>query len=375
VTGPATVPEPGAWWVARRTAGGQGPARVHLLVLAPDAGPDERAALARRHAVLQSVEDPRIPPVIGLFDGVGALAISAIDAAPLQRAVDARRDGLQDWRPATIVDSLVEIAETVQAQHAQGRCHGRLSPANVALDLRGRVWLYGWGAEGPADARYVAPEVARGETAGPAADQWAIAAIGLALWTGRTPWTDAAAARRGTLEGSLDALRRSDPAAARVFGRALESLPSSRHPNLQPFRQELLALARRTPGVSDRRGLGTWLVSEAFEGVDDAPTPVPPERGRIHRPLTPLSADPASAADATDVLDGGPSPEAVTVDMGHPVLAEVHVENTDPKEPDAEPTVVGRPRSDALSWAPRVAAVVAISVLAAVMAVTVLWTW
>lgn len=379
VSGPAVVPEPGSWWVARRIMGGsRDPARVHLLVLPADASPDERAALARRHGILAAIEDARIPPVVGLFDGVGALALAAIDAAPLQRAVDARRDGIRELRPATIVDLLVELAESVQAQHAQGRVHGHLSASNVALDSKGRVWIYGWGASTAPDPRYVAPEAARGDAVGTAADQWAIAAIGLALWTGRTPWSDASEARRGTADGLLDVVRRTDPSAARVLGRALESLPSGRHANLQPFRQDLLGLARRTTGVSDRRDLGAWLVSEALEVVDDFPTPVPPERGRIHRPLSPLPAgDAASGADPTDVLDGAVAPEAVTVDMGNPVLAEVRIDVTDPRAADeeSEPTVVARTPPDLAAWAPRIAAVAAISLLVGLMAITVLWTW
>ncbi len=398
VSGPAAVPEPGSWWTARRVmAGSRDPSRVHLLVLPPLATPDDRADLARRHEILRGIDDPRIPTGIALYDGIGALAVAAVDAAPLQAAVDARRDGLYEIRLSTVVDVLLELAETIQAQHAHGRVHGHIAPCNVGLDAHGRVWSFGWGANVAPDPRFIAPECARGEVPGQAADQWALAALGVALLTGRCPWSDTSDAKRGQIDPLLDIVRRTEPAFARVLGRALEHQPTSRHPSVLPFRQDLLALGRKTAGVSATKELGAWLVAAAFDVVDNAPTPVPPERGRIHRPLTPLANDAPSNVDPTEALDGSPTgPDAPTQDLGHGLVAEVRIEVTDPNahtrafaavdeqldevipelvEDDGEVTVVARRADDWDTLAPRIAAVAMVAVLVAVMALTVVLNW
>jgi hypothetical protein len=60
----AVSPEPGAWYVARRS-GGEGTALVRLVP--PGAPAAERAAMQRQVEVLRGLEDPRVPAVLGWY--------------------------------------------------------------------------------------------------------------------------------------------------------------------------------------------------------------------------------------------------------------------------------------------------------------------
>jgi serine/threonine protein kinase len=120
---------------------------------------------------------------------------------------------------------LRETADAVDTAHEVGVVHRDLKPANLLLDDRDRVQVADFGIASAAGAErltltgtilgtagYLAPEQARGETATPASDVYALGVIACELLTGARPPSS-----------------RPEPALARVLARALAERPEERH--------------------------------------------------------------------------------------------------------------------------------------------------
>ena len=134
---PAMVPEPGRWWVARRTGNlRKGPDTVLVRVLDPDADDAERTELQRSYDLLRGIEDPRVPEPVAFFEGMGAIAVAAVSGASLLEAIEARSEGLP-LSEATIVDLLLEVGETLQRaqQSAYNLGHAELTPLHLLAAL------------------------------------------------------------------------------------------------------------------------------------------------------------------------------------------------------------------------------------------------
>ncbi|AVH54913.1 MULTISPECIES: serine/threonine protein kinase [Streptomyces] len=101
------------------------------------------------------------------------------------------------------------ILDVLAAAHRKGLTHGDLSPGHVSVHERGAVTVSGFGLMGATGSprvtapSYAAPEQARGEGTGPAADLWALGAILYAMVEGRPPIQD-----RGRLDATLRAVDR-----------------------------------------------------------------------------------------------------------------------------------------------------------------------
>lgn len=108
---------------------------------------------------------------------------------------DSLEAALRDYGPAAIDDLLPRlraIAETLDAAHAAGQVHGSLHPQYIFVSAD-HTEVVGLGAAAgaavAADGRgrppYAAPEVAAGGAAGPASDQFSLAAIAFEWMFGR----------------------------------------------------------------------------------------------------------------------------------------------------------------------------------------------
>ena len=127
-----------------------------------------------------------------LVDGRVALVMPLLRGGDLARLVAARGH----LAPGEVVTVLAPVAGALGRLHRAGVTHGDLSPGNVLLDLDGRPSLADlgtgrvvgeeptavWGTEG-----YLAPEVLMGEEPGPAADVYALGALGWLCLTGEPP--------------------------------------------------------------------------------------------------------------------------------------------------------------------------------------------
>lgn len=104
---------------------------------------------------------------------------------------------------AAVVAMLSAMLEGLAHAHEEGVVHRDIKPGNVLLDARGRIRLVDFGIARAADGGqatqtgaikgtldYLAPEVFKGERAGPAADIYAVGLIAWELLTGRRACPD-----------------------------------------------------------------------------------------------------------------------------------------------------------------------------------------
>ena len=261
------IPGAGVWYRASRTGlTRRQPAEVLVRLLGPAPTTRELAAVQRQFDVLRAVEDPRFPKAVALYEGSGALAVDAKPGASLGRLVEARVLGDVTMTPATLLDLALDVTEALAHAHGRGFHHGHLSSDNVTLAADGALMVWGLGdAEARPPFSWLPPERARGESATALTDQWSLGALIVSLVTGRTPWSPGvvdADPRGGVIDDFVDPVARQWPALGRLVRRLMDANPTLRFPSLHPVRLELLALARRAGGTSDRRALASWLYQD-----------------------------------------------------------------------------------------------------------------
>ncbi len=334
------VPEPGEWFRARRAGmTRRQPNEVLLRMLPPDASVEARAALQRNHERLSAIDDPRIPKAVAFYEGSGAMAVASVAGVSLSRALEGRRSGSIPMTPATLLDIVVDLAESLQRVHHRGAFHGHVSPEVVWLSTEGRLWIWGFGSPSEeSQERWCPPERARGAALGMAADQWALGAMIASLITGHPPWRGedpAADALRGDPESMVAPVERQWPALGRLLRRMLDPHPQNRFASLHPVRQELLALSRKAGSASGRRELGGILAGELqaapmeVEPATDAGVPAPildEQEAEAPEPSAPASE--AGEAEETEIATVRPVERAnESPDADPPSLVEADLES------------------------------------------------
>jgi serine/threonine protein kinase len=158
----------------------------------------------------------------------------------------------------TIERWITDAGEALAYAHAAGVVHGNLKPAALCFDRELNLYLTdfalaGGGATGPAlfgTPAYMAPEQWRGEPAGPASDQYALAAIAYHLLAGRKPFDgqeDPDRRAANLAEGpppvhqlALQRFKRTLPtAASAVLAKGLAAEPGERHASVLELAQAL----------------------------------------------------------------------------------------------------------------------------------------
>lgn len=167
--------------------------RVAVKVVGADL--DELEVAAREAALSAAAASAHVVTVdalVPLVDGRTALVMPHVRGGPLDRLVRARGH----LGPGEVVTVLAPLASALGRLHDLGVVHGDVSPGNVLLDLDGRPLLGDlglghvvgevspgvWGTDG-----YVAPEVLMGSDPGPAADVYALGALGWLCLSGQVP--------------------------------------------------------------------------------------------------------------------------------------------------------------------------------------------
>ena len=230
---------------------------LKVLPEAVAADPERRARLEREAQLLASLNHPNIATLYGIEESPSgcALVMELIDGETLADRLalgGGPGHGLPTNEALTIAR---QIAEALEAAHAQGIVHRDLKPANVKVRTDGTVKVLDFGlakAIAPAaetgvtvtamsvDAHavagtpaYMSPEQARGETVGPPSDIWSFGVVLYELLTGVSPFARSTTAE--TLASVLESrpdyalLPPGLPVMARhVIRRCLENSPKRR---------------------------------------------------------------------------------------------------------------------------------------------------
>ena len=109
------VPEPGDWYLARRTGlTRKQPTDVVVHLLGPSPEPDALAGLQRAYDRLRQLADERVPAAHAFYEGTGALAVQAVRGAPLDRVIERRATESVAMDPATLLDIALELCEALR---------------------------------------------------------------------------------------------------------------------------------------------------------------------------------------------------------------------------------------------------------------------
>ncbi|GGQ53275.1 hypothetical protein GCM10010267_15250 [Streptomyces griseorubens] len=180
-----------------------------------------------------------------------------IDGTPLDEVL------LQQgtFSPARAARVALDLLDVLDAAHAEAVTHGELSPGQLHLRETGPLIVTGYGVAGTTSAprltapSYAAPEQARNERVGPAADLWALGAILYTMLEGRPPFRDrgrGAATLRGVDRLPLRPPVRCGPLTEVVTG-LLRKEPRER-PGRQVVRDVLTRVLREAPGGGAEAG-------------------------------------------------------------------------------------------------------------------------
>ncbi|MFI2642186.1 serine/threonine-protein kinase [Streptomyces sp. NPDC018610] len=200
------------WYGEDRTT--RRPRLVTRTGLPAGAGPKDArritARVLRASETMALLRPGRVARVVDAGAGADALwtVVEWVDGTPLGELLD-QEGPLPPLRAARIGLGLLDV---LASAHAEGITHGELGPGQVYVRDGGHVVVTGFGLAGATGAArltapsYAAPEQARGERFGPAADLWALGALLHHMVEGRPPFRD-----RGRPEATLRGVERLPP--------------------------------------------------------------------------------------------------------------------------------------------------------------------
>jgi hypothetical protein len=311
---------------------------IALKVL--DAGPGAPEPLMvrfQREGRLQaSLRHPNILTVYeaGESDDGPFLAMRLVDGPTLAQLIEERVLGAR--RSLALLE---QVADALDAAHAAGLVHRDVKPQNVLVAEDDHAYLGDFGlvrreAGGTRTSTgtlagtvaYLAPEVVRGDEAGPAADRYAFAAMAFECLAGARVFprpTDAAVlyAHASEPPPAIGRRRRELPAALDdLFAEALAKEPDARPASARAFTRAVRAVLEQA-GALDLGPPPPLALDEPHDGGATAdtirPLRQPARRTRQRRWLPPAAAALAGAAAATlvalVVLDDEPSGTAEPV--------------------------------------------------------------
>jgi serine/threonine-protein kinase len=158
-----------------------------------------RQRFVREARVAREVRHRHLVPILDLGEARGHqyLAAAYVDGGSLAELIEAR--GQLSVEEA--VQLAAEVASALDALHRGGIVHRDVKPSNVMLDRDGRAAVTDFGlAKGPAytvltkpgqvmgTPDYIAPELIRGESSGPAADVYALGCVVYECLAGTPPY-------------------------------------------------------------------------------------------------------------------------------------------------------------------------------------------
>ncbi|KAF8676206.1 hypothetical protein HU200_047077 [Digitaria exilis] len=176
-------------WLATDEASGE------LLAVKSARAASAAAQLRREGRVLEGLSSPHIVPCLGARAAAGGEYQLLLEFAPGGSLAD--EAGRLDERD--VAAYAADVARGLAYLHGRSLVHGDVKAQNVVIGGDGRARLTDFGCARPVDdstrpiggtPAFMAPEVARGEEQGPAADVWALGCTVVEMATGRAPWSD-----------------------------------------------------------------------------------------------------------------------------------------------------------------------------------------
>ncbi|KAM3331837.1 hypothetical protein ACQJBY_027622 [Aegilops geniculata] len=154
--------------------------------------------LRREGAILSGLCSPHVLPCLGFRAAAGECQLF-LEFAPCGSVADVaeRCGGLLE--ECAVRAYAADVARGLAYLHGRSLVHGDVKARNVVVGADGRAKIADLGcarAVGSSDRpiggtpAFMAPEVARGEEQGPAADVWALGCTVVEMATGRAPWSD-----------------------------------------------------------------------------------------------------------------------------------------------------------------------------------------
>src|SRR5262245_5944197 len=257
---------------------------VALKILAPRFAEDEafRQRLLRESRLAAGLDHPNVIPVYdaGEADGRLYLAMRFVDGTDLRELL--RREGALARERALAIAA--QVADALDAAHAQGLVHRDVKPSNVLLDQqRGREHVYladfgltqtasdGGASDGQllGTADYVAPEQIRGDEIDGRADVYALGCLLFEALTGTVPYSgqsDVAVLYAHLEQEPPSAGERNPslpPAVDHVLARAMAKDPSERQVTCRALVDESRSALGLEAHPAGRRRLALGLVTGA----------------------------------------------------------------------------------------------------------------
>uniref|UniRef100_A0ACD5T7T4 Uncharacterized protein n=1 Tax=Avena sativa TaxID=4498 RepID=A0ACD5T7T4_AVESA len=155
------------------------------------------AALRREQTIMAGLRSQRVVSCIGDRAGRDGSFQLFLEFAPGGSLADevAKAGRLVERR---VRGYAADVAAGLAYLHVESIVHGDIKARNIVLGADGRAKLTDFGCARKSSAgqkiiggtpAFMAPEVARGEQQGPAADVWALGCTILEMATGRAPWS------------------------------------------------------------------------------------------------------------------------------------------------------------------------------------------
>ena len=342
--------------------------REVVLKFVASGGLDGQARFQHEARTISSLNHPNICTIyeIGEHEGWHFLAMEMLDGDVLARLI-----GRGPLATAQVIDLGTQIAEALDAAHAERIVHRDLKPANVFVTRSGLVKLLDFGVavllpkkaashsagrltSSPAGTiPYMSPEQAQAEELDHRSDLFSLGVVLYEMATGQRPFV------APTGPGTLAAIATSTPVAPRVvnprvpveleriIAKALEKKPSLRYQSASDLKADLQRLKRdldanpaltlpfQPPPISRAPGLRWWVGGAAAVVVlagagwfyvaattrlsialPDTPATPPPAPVARLVPVTPIAKPQKRPAPSTRVAtsagsERAPSPTAV----------------------------------------------------------------